>query len=66
MDSFRALVLKPDWEKPYHHCSEAWLALGNHSLALKMNNIGRDVCSTTSELSRQNEQILVAMETAKG
>jgi hypothetical protein len=66
VDSFRALVLRPDWEKPYHRCSEAWLALGNHSLALKMNNMGRDVCSTTSELSRQNEQILVAMETAKG
>ena len=65
VDSFRALVLRPEWEKPYYRCSEAWLSLGNHSLALKMNKLGRDLCSSTSELCRQNEQIMVAMENSK-
>lgn len=65
VDSFRSLVLSPDWEKPYYRCCQAWMLLGNHAVALKLNSMGQDMCKSTSDLCRQKEEILVAMENSQ-
>ena len=62
MDSYRAIVLRPDWEKPYYRCSEAWLLLGNHATALKINEMGCERCNLKADLSRQRSDIVTAME----
>ena len=61
VDSYRALVLKPDWEKPYYRCSEGWMLLGNHTTALQVNGMGCELCTSTSDLLRQKGEIMVAM-----
>ena len=62
VDSYRALVLRPEWEKPYYRCSEAWLLLGNHSVALAVNGMGCDMCLLNSGLQKQRTEILAAAE----
>ena len=66
VDSYRALVLRPDWEKPYYRCSESWMLLGNPTMALQVNGMGCDMCSVNSELCKQKSEILAAMETTEG
>jgi tetratricopeptide (TPR) repeat protein len=66
VDSYRALVLRPDWEKPYYRCSELWMLLGNHTVALQVNGIGCDMCSMNSDLHKQKSEIQAAMEKTVG
>lgn len=57
VDSYRALVLRPDWEKPYYRCAEAWLRLGDVNTAVAMNKSGREACSERADLERQYKEI---------
>ena len=62
VDSYRALVLRTEWEKPYYRCAESWLSLGNLSIALSVNVAGCDSCSMNTDLLRQRSEILAAMK----
>ena len=62
VDSYRALVLKPDWGKPYYRCTEAWMLLGNLTMAKQMNVLGCEMCPMNSDLSRQKNEIMIAVE----
>ena len=57
VDSYRALVLRPDWEKPYYRCAEAWLRLGDVNTAVAVNKSGREACSDRADLERQYKEI---------
>ena len=57
VDSYRALVLRPDWEKPYYRCAEAWLRLGDVNTAVAVNKSGREACSERADLERQYKEI---------
>lgn len=62
VDSYRALVLKPQWGKPYYRCSQSWMLLGNHSTALSINGVGCEKCSSNSDLQKQRREIQAALE----
>ena len=53
VDSFRALVLYPIWEKPYYRCAEAWHLLGDLSHAIEINLQGQVRCSSNTHLRSQ-------------
>ena len=57
VDSYRALVLRPDWEKPYYRCAEAWLRLGDVNTAVAVNKSGREACSERVDLERQYKEV---------
>ena len=57
MDSYRALVLKPEWEKPYFRCAEAWIKLGEIGNALTVNVSGRTTCSERADLDKQYKEL---------
>ena len=65
MDSYRALVLRPDWEKAYYRCAESWVQLGCLHMALSINSSGCENCQEKSELERQQGEIVAAI-TAQG
>ena len=54
IDSYRALVLYPTWEKPYYRCAEAWHKLGELSLAIDVNELGQILASSSAELHSQH------------
>lgn len=53
VDSFRALVLHPTWEKPYYRCAEAWHRLGEITFAVEINELGQILASSSADLSSQ-------------
>ena len=53
IDSYRALVLHPTWEKPYYRCAEAWHRLGEISHAIDINDQGQVLCSSSVDLVSQ-------------
>ena len=53
MDSFRALVLCPTWEKPYYRCAEAWHRLGKLTFAVEINKEGQVLAKSSAELQSQ-------------
>ena len=53
LDSYRALVLKPTWDKPYYRCAESLGKLGDVSIALSINERGRKACDKKDDLERQ-------------
>ena len=57
MDSYRALVLKPEWEKAYYRCAEAWIKLGNIPAAVSVNHSGQRLCIEHSDLDRQLKEL---------
>ena len=54
MDSFRALVLDPKWEKPYYRCAEAWHRLGKITFAIEINEQGQRLASSYADLHSQH------------
>jgi hypothetical protein len=57
LDSYRALVLKPSWEKPYYRCAESLCKLGDLATALTINTTGRSMCEQQGELERQHSEL---------
>lgn len=57
LDSYRALVLKPSWEKPYYRCAESLCKLGDLATALTINSAGRSMCEQQGELERQHSEL---------
>ena len=53
VDSYRALILHPTWEKPYYRCAEAWHRLGEISVAIGVNSRGRVLASSCADLNSQ-------------
>lgn len=65
VDSYRALVLKPEWEKPYYRCAEAWIKLGDINNALTVNVSGRTACSERADLDKQYKEIQTLITAAR-
>ena len=57
MDSYRAMVLRPEWEKAYYRCAEAWGKLGNWQMAREVSLSGTSQCDSRTELDRQLREI---------
>ena len=57
LDSYRALVLKPSWEKPYYRCAESLCKLGDLATALTINSAGRSMCELQGDLERQHSEL---------
>lgn len=53
LDSYRALTLRPTWEKPYYRCAEAWHRMGEVAFAMAINKQGQALASTCADLSTQ-------------
>ena len=53
MDSYRALVLDPTWEKPYYRCAEAWHRMGDIAHAVEINKQGQKHAKTSADLNSQ-------------
>ena len=53
LDSYRALTLRPTWEKPYYRCAEAWHRMGEVAFAMAINKQGQALASTYADLSTQ-------------
>lgn len=64
MDSYRALVLHPTWEKPYYRCAEAWHRLGEITFAIEINEQGQLLASSSADLSSQLHSF-TGLDTAK-
>ena len=53
VDSYRALVLHPTWEKPYYRCADAWHRLGEITFAVEINEQGRSLAASSADLRSQ-------------
>jgi len=53
VDSYRALVLDPTWEKPYYRCAEAWHRLGEITFAIDINEQGQLLAKSSADLHSQ-------------
>ena len=57
VDSYRALVLRPSWEKAYYRCAEAWAKMGELPEALAINQAGLRACSEHPDLVKQLREL---------
>lgn len=53
IDSYRALVLHPTWEKPYYRCAEALHRLGEMTYAIEVNELGQILSTSSADLCSQ-------------
>ena len=61
VDSYRAMVLRPSWEKAYYRCAEAWSKLGDFPQALEVSRSGTAQCDSRTDLDRQLRDIYAGL-----
>jgi tetratricopeptide (TPR) repeat protein len=57
IDSQRAYVLKPDYDKAYYRCAEAWLRMGEIRYAAIISQMAAKICRYSSDLVKQLRDI---------